>query len=201
MSSSRNVVELNWHTPVGFELPTGRGPGRTILWVSAVAGGRSPTACRVAPLDVVRAERIELVSLTRDHLAAILDGRTAEVEEALEVALPPNWFGDDDLLPRWRLEQIDADPTSQPWLLRALILVEPRTCVGYFNFHGPPGEGGWVEMGYEILPEHRRRGYASEAALRMMRWAHDEHGVEIFRASIGPPQRALTEDDREARLR
>jgi ribosomal-protein-alanine N-acetyltransferase len=137
-------------------------------------------------LDIVRAERIELVSLTRNHLAAIVDCRTTEVEEALEVALPPNWFGDDNLLPRWRLEQIDADPTSEAWLLRALILVEPRTCVGYFNFHGPPGEDGGVEMGYEILEEHRRQGYASEAALRMMRWAHDEHGVEIFRASIGP---------------
>jgi [ribosomal protein S5]-alanine N-acetyltransferase len=137
-------------------------------------------------LDIVRSERIELVSLTRDQLAAILGGQTAEVEEALDVTLPPNWLGDDDLLPQWRLEQIESDPTSQSWLLRALILAEPRTCVGYFNFHGPPGEDGWVEMGYEILPEHRRRGYASEAALRMMRWAHDEHGVEVFRASIGP---------------
>jgi RimJ/RimL family protein N-acetyltransferase len=137
-------------------------------------------------LDIVRSERIELVSLSGDQLAAILDGQTAGVEEALDVPLPPNWLGDGDLLPQWRLEQIESDPTSQPWLLRALILVEPRTCVGYFNFHGPPGEDGWVELGYEILPEHRRRGYASEAALRMMRWAHDEHGVEVFRASIGP---------------
>ena len=71
-------------------------------------------------------------------------------------------------------------------MLRALILVEPRTYVGYFNYHDPPHPDGWVEMGYSILPGHRRRGYASEAALAMMRWAREEHGVDVFRASISP---------------
>lgn len=140
-------------------------------------------------MDVIRSERLELVSITKDQLAAIVDGRSAEVSEQLGVELPPDWM-EDRMLPKWRLEQIETDPASEPWLLRALLLPEPRTYVGYFNFHGPPGQEGWVEMGYEIRPDHRRRGYAQEAALRMMRWAHEEHGVDHFRASISPDNEA-----------
>ena len=94
------------------------------------------------------------------------------------------------MLPKWRLEQIEADPASQPWLLRALILPDPRSYVGYFNFHAPPGQEGWVELGYEIVPQHRRKGYAQEAAVRMMRWAFEEHGVDHFRASVSPDNEA-----------
>ena len=140
-------------------------------------------------MDIVRSERLELVSIDRDQLAAILDGRSAEVGAQLGVVLPPDWM-EDRMLPRWRLQQIDEDPASQPWLLRALILPEPRTYVGYFNFHGPPGDEGWVELGYEIQPDHRRRGYAQEAAVRMMRWAVEDHGVDHFRASVGPDNEA-----------
>jgi RimJ/RimL family protein N-acetyltransferase len=137
-------------------------------------------------MDVVRSDRLELINLTREDLVAILDDRPAEVGTRLGVDIPPDWLGEDKLLPQWRLEQIDEDPAAAPWLVRALVLPHPRTLVGYFNFHAPPGAEGWVEMGYEILPEHQRRGYALEAVTRMMRWARDEHGVAHFRASIGP---------------
>jgi RimJ/RimL family protein N-acetyltransferase len=137
-------------------------------------------------MDILRSEHLELVNLRRRHLEALLEGRWDELERALEVALSPESFESDLDLFDLRLRQINQDPASEPWFLRALILIEPRTYVGYFNFHGPPGPERYVEMGYSILQNHRRRGYGTEAALRMMRWARDEHCVEVFRASIGP---------------
>ncbi len=134
----------------------------------------------------MRSERLELVNLRRRDLEAALDGRWADLEAALDVALFPDWFAGNVGVFELRLRQIRKDPASEPWLLRALILAETRTYVGYFNFHGPPSSEGWVEMGYSILPEYQRRGYATEAVVRMMRWARDEHGVEVFRASISP---------------
>ena len=137
-------------------------------------------------MNIVRSERLELVNLRGRDLEAALEGRWADLEAALDVVLSPDWFASDVGPFELRLRQIRQDPASEPWLLRALILAEPRTYVGYFNFHAPPSREGWVEMGYSILAEHQRRGYASEAALRMMRWARDEFGVEVFRASISP---------------
>jgi RimJ/RimL family protein N-acetyltransferase len=56
---------------------------------------------------------------------------------------------------------------------------------GYVNFHGPPEDRGWVEIGYVVSPEFRRRGYALEAAIAMFEWAA-EQGVRRFRASVSP---------------
>jgi len=36
------------------------------------------------------------------------------------------------------------------------------------------------------MPNHRRQGYATEAARAMMDWAAREHGVERFFVSIAP---------------
>ena len=58
--------------------------------------------------------------------------------------------------------------------------------IGYINFHGPPSPEGWAEVGYEILEPYRRRGYATEAVKALFDWAHREHGVGRFRASVSP---------------
>jgi RimJ/RimL family protein N-acetyltransferase len=89
---------------------------------------------------------------------------------------------------RRRLEQLTRDPTEQPWLLRAMVPREDpdRRLVGYINFHAPPGPEAWVEVGYRVLPEFRRRGYAQEAVEALFDWATREHKVHRFRASVSP---------------
>lgn len=42
-----------------------------------------------------------------------------------------------------------------------------------------------VEIGYQVLAEHRRCGYATEAAQGMWDWAA-QHGARVLRASIAP---------------
>jgi len=37
-----------------------------------------------------------------------------------------------------------------------------------------------------VFPEYRRRGYAREAVLAMLRWAQRDPGVRRFRASVSP---------------
>jgi RimJ/RimL family protein N-acetyltransferase len=43
-----------------------------------------------------------------------------------------------------------------------------------------------VELGYTVYSEFRRRGYASEAAARLMDHAHGARGVSRFVVSISP---------------
>jgi ribosomal-protein-alanine N-acetyltransferase len=61
-----------------------------------------------------------------------------------------------------------------PWVA---IDRETETIVGSAGFIGRAQEGV-VEVGFGIAPEARGRGYATEAAEALVRWALAQNGVE-----------------------
>ena len=63
---------------------------------------------------------------------------------------------------------------------------EDHAMIGHIGFHGPPQTVGRAELGYSVVPDHRRRGYAIEGARALMDWAASEHGVTSFFVSIAP---------------
>lgn len=135
----------------------------------------------------ITSERLELVSMSPEFIAAVLEGDLTSAEELIGVPIPPGWPREAERNLRLRLEQLRRDPALQPWLLRALVLRGPeRQLVGRINFHGAPDEQGVAEVGYTVLPDHRGRGYATEATRALCNWALREHGVRRFRASIAP---------------
>ena len=78
----------------------------------------------------------------------------------------------------------------QRWLARAIIRREGGVLVGNIGFHGEPGvnaagDASALEIGYGILPEHRRQGYATEAVDALVGWARTQ-GIDHFVASVAP---------------
>jgi ribosomal-protein-alanine N-acetyltransferase len=151
--------------------------------------------------------RLDLIPLTADLYEASLAGRTAahrrDRREGAEIlpglAIAPEWFAMRTLL-QMRLEQLRAEPSLAPWLLRAIALRSERIVIGHIGFHGAPGApylrklapqasspgSLGAEFGYTIYPAWRRQGYAREASLALMRWAAEERGVSRFVLSISP---------------
>jgi RimJ/RimL family protein N-acetyltransferase len=60
-----------------------------------------------------------------------------------------------------------------------------RETIGTIGFHGPPDEGGRVEIGYRVEPGFRRHGIATEAVRALLAWA-EAQGIHRFRASVAP---------------
>ncbi len=121
-------------------------------------------------------------------IEAILGSRRKDAEAIVGLKLPSDWPDEHDArFLRLRLEEMQGDPDTQQWLVRAMALRAPeRPMIGHIGFHGPPEVIGRAEMGYTVIPDFRRRGYAMEAAEALMSWAQREHGVERFFVSISP---------------
>jgi RimJ/RimL family protein N-acetyltransferase len=141
-------------------------------------------------MSSIETSRLELRPLSPPFLEAILAGRRDDAQSVLGLEVPEGWPDAHDYgFLRLRLDQVTAEQEREPWLPRAIAA--GGAMVGHIGFHGPPGvngprKPGALEVGYTIFEPFRRRGYATEAVKGILGWAHEEHGVRHFVASIGP---------------
>jgi RimJ/RimL family protein N-acetyltransferase len=128
---------------------------------------------------------VQLTLIPPAALEALLAGSITRASDLTGLALPPA-FLEYQWLWQYRLDQAREDPSSAPWLVRAVYGLPAQAVVGHAGFHGPPNEHGMVEIGYTIQPEFRRRGYGRAAALQLMEYAAASPDVTVVRASISP---------------
>jgi ribosomal-protein-alanine N-acetyltransferase len=143
--------------------------------------------------ETIRSHRLDLVSMAPAFVEALLDGRRDAAARLVDAALPDDWPDAHDAgFLGLRLRQMQADPDTQRWLVRALVLrARGRPMVGHAGFHGPPGVNGprhpdAVEVGYTVFPPYRGRGLATEAVHALLAWAGAERDVARFVASVAP---------------
>jgi len=128
------------------------------------------------PTPRVLTERMELKPLPAIAAAALPEDRE-EASRILGAALPVEWPQPDllDVLPL----QAAASQETECYGVWVMIERESGSVVGDVGFIGPPDENGSIEVGYSVIPDRRRRGYATEAASAIVEWALSEPGVEV----------------------
>jgi RimJ/RimL family protein N-acetyltransferase len=137
----------------------------------------------------LRTPRLELVACTPGTLQA--DGDPTRLAELLRARVSDEWPPElyDEDARRWTLERVEAAPADAGWYLYYLVLEdgrpEAREAVGIVGYKGPPADGT-VEVGYGVLPGHRRRGYAAEAVAALVERAFSFPGVERVAAETYP---------------
>jgi [ribosomal protein S5]-alanine N-acetyltransferase len=144
----------------------------------------------------IKTPRLDLVPMVPAFMRAALAGRFEEASVIAGIVVPDTWSVHEAPL-ALRLSQLEADPSLQPWLLRAITLRSSGEMVGFIGFHTAPGphyleewHPGAVEFGFTIFPPHRGNGYALEASASLMKWAQDVHGVTRFVMTISPTNHA-----------
>jgi ribosomal-protein-alanine N-acetyltransferase len=107
--------------------------------------------------------------------AALLDDRE-EASRILGATLPVEWPQPDllDVLPLQAAASAEAESFGV-WLM---IERESLSVVGDIGFLGPPDEAGSIEVGYSVIPNRRRRGYATESAAAIVEWALSQPNVQ-----------------------
>lgn len=122
----------------------------------------------------LRTERLQLVAVTLDLARAEL-ADPLRLEKLLGAHVPPSWpppLNDEHSL-RWTIDQLTRHPEGVGWFAWYFLHREHGALrlVGYGGFQGLPAADGTVEVGYSIVPECHRFGFAPEAVQALVTWA------------------------------
>jgi RimJ/RimL family protein N-acetyltransferase len=136
----------------------------------------------------IHTERFELVSMSLPFMRSLQARDLASAAAEIGASIPEGLPDDLEHFLEYRIADLSADPSIQPWLGRVIVLDDDggRRIIGSAGFHAPPDEDGRVEIGYRVDAEHRRQGVATEVVRALFDWAHHEHGVTRFRAATAP---------------
>ena len=134
---------------------------------------------------ILRGETVDLYCGGVEHIDA--EGRdVAELCEMLGVGVPTTWppLHNDENTRAWMRNGIVSHPGSEPWWCYYVVERASGVLCGLAGYTGPPADGE-VMVGYSILPQYQRRGYASEAVQLLMERAF-AHGVDKLVAETLP---------------
>jgi len=142
------------------------------------------------PAGEIATPRLEIVPATPDLVRAALSGPRA-LGEGLRASVPPTWPPDylDPPSLQFTLDRLAEGPGQAGWWLHFVVLSGDgggRTLIGSGGYKGPPSADGTVEVGYSIVTDHRRRGYATEAVGALLARAFALAAVERVIAETLP---------------
>jgi RimJ/RimL family protein N-acetyltransferase len=133
-------------------------------------------------MPTLRTPRLLLIPATPATLAAELVSAAA-LGESLGVGVSASWppeLYDADAV-RWTLNAFEDGRCAPGWCLyyfaECADAAGETRLIGVGGFRGEPTEDGVVEVGYGVVPESRRRGYAREAVDGLVGWAFDDSRV------------------------
>jgi RimJ/RimL family protein N-acetyltransferase len=123
----------------------------------------------------MKTNNLLLITVEQVHVEALLRDKR-ELAAILGVRVPDGWphFPEAFSLPADESQRSERSSTDWPGYF--FIHPQESALVGNGGFTGKPDDSGAVEIGYEIAPEHRNRGFATAAARAMIDYAfaHEE---------------------------
>jgi [ribosomal protein S5]-alanine N-acetyltransferase len=132
----------------------------------------------------LRSGRLTLIASTLAHVRTELespDQLAALLSAAVSTEWPTGEY-DRDAMEFFRARLEEGGEEVEGWYgwyaVRAADLEGPRALVGAGGYFGPPDAEGTVEVGYSVLPEWQRRGYASEIVEILVKHAFTFGNIE-----------------------
>jgi len=123
-----------------------------------------------------------------EQLLALID-RPEDFERLVGLPLAEGlhgYYASADVSHDW-LDALRGAAQPDPWLHGFFVV--PRdtpSVIGSAGFKGPPDSDGIVEIAYGIVPGFEGRGYATEAATALVRFAFATERVRLVRAHTLP---------------
>ncbi len=137
---------------------------------------------------------IELVPYGPQHIRALIEGLDAYEKS---FGIPPaeglrDFVDSGEASPAF-MAKLLAATTADPWMHGfAVVHTADRVVIGSGGFKGPPDADGCVEIAYGIVPSYQGRGFATDTARALTRYAFGSGLVRTVRAHTLPEPNAST---------
>jgi [ribosomal protein S5]-alanine N-acetyltransferase len=135
--------------------------------------------------------RLHLRSATPELAAADLNHRF-EFSRLLEADIPQDWPPplNDNNSKAFTLRYLQENPDAAGWAAWYFLLPananDKSQAIGIGGFKGKPSPTGIVEVGYSVMPNYQRLGFASEATAALVGWAISHPNVQLVTAETLP---------------
>jgi ribosomal-protein-alanine N-acetyltransferase len=106
---------------------------------------------------------LKLIPCDADILQAAIAGNEM-LANLLGVEVPDHWTEFGPMAFQYSLDMLKVEPIPHSWRTYFPIHIEDNVLVGSGGYKGQPSVDGIVEIGYEIAPQYRDRGLATEYA-------------------------------------
>jgi RimJ/RimL family protein N-acetyltransferase len=131
----------------------------------------------------IETERLLLVALVPEDIEVLIAGDLERVSLLTGFTfLPEDPKLGVDL--SWHLRALQADSNQLSWRIRVIVERCSNTVVGSINLKGPPSPDGDVEIGWGLIENARRKGYATEASAAVINWVVQQPGINSISATI-----------------
>ena len=104
--------------------------------------------------------RLTLFATELKHFELVMQSKKL-LGEYLGMNVPPSFPESEDALP-WFYDLVRADEALVGWLSFWALHRADNALIASVGFKGKPDANGKIEIGYSVIPEYRRQGFASE---------------------------------------
>ena len=129
----------------------------------------------------LRTSRLLLIPASIESLRAELksnDELGKVIDADIPAAWPPDLYDADAV--NWTINALASGRSGADWTLYYLTRLNDGakpTLIGAGGYKADPDETGTVEIGYGVLPEFQRQGFANEAVEAMLEFAFSDTRV------------------------
>lgn len=124
---------------------------------------------------MILTSRLQLLSCSLQYFEALLQGKDV-LGELLNIDVPELWTEYPEII-LVAYDKLRNDPSMLGWFFYLVVHQADRRLIGAGGFKGRPDNTGTVEIGYEITPAYREKGYGTELTQALIRFAFNHSYV------------------------
>jgi [ribosomal protein S5]-alanine N-acetyltransferase len=127
----------------------------------------------------IETQKLKLIPCDADILKAAIEGNEI-LANKINVNVQENWTEFGVVALQYSLDKLKESEEEMNWWTYFPVHKLDNTLIGSGGYKGKPTADGTVELGYEIAPNYRNRGLATEMTKGLIDHAFSDDRVELI---------------------